>query len=578
MVYLQTLGHLELREASGARMQAVQTRPKDLALLAYLSLAGPFAFERRDALLALFWPEVDSGRGRNALSQALHRLRTSLPQGAVVVEGREDVGISAAHLSADAVCFETHLRAGDLAAALRLYDGDFLAGFHAPGTAPEFEDWIVTERERLQRRAFNALLVLVEAEQKSGSDEAAIPWLRRALELRPGDETVCRRLVEALAAAGDRSGALAEYDRFARRLHDEYGLRPSAETRAVPDSIRYAGARGSPPKLRAPARDPKVVEAFLKGRYFTSTMEQAERGLECLQDAVGIDPDYAPAHAAVAMSVASLAIMGHLPPAQARARAAAAAQRALHLDPSLGDAHTAVGASAMVFDWNWSTAEREFRTGIALNPNSSDAHAYYAQFLCAIGRPENGVAEAEAAQHLDPLGLWANFTLGWSLFRARRHEQSIERLRALLELHPHFAYGHLFLAENHLSRAAYAEASAACRTALGILPEDQLLLGLTACVLGLSGERDAARLLRGKLQTLARSCYVCAGHLAASHLGAGEPDRAFESWAAMCCNRSALACLVPNDPLYDSVRDDSRFRELFDRLGLRRPRAESALA
>jgi DNA-binding SARP family transcriptional activator/Tfp pilus assembly protein PilF len=579
MVNLQTLGHLELRTADGARLQAVQTRPKDLALLAYLALAGPFGFERRDALLALFWPELDSGRGRNALSQALHRLRTSLPAGAIVAQGREDVGISEAHLTADAVCFEASLHAGELGTALRLYEGDFLAGFHAPGAAPEFEDWIVTERERLQRGAFNALLVLVEAGQKSGSEDAAIAWLRRALELRPGDETVCRRLIEALAATGDRSGALAEYERFARRLHDDYGLQPSAETRAVPDAIRHNGAPAHGPKRpRARVRDPKVVEAFLKGRYFTSTMEQAARGLEYLQDALEIDPGYAPAHAAVAMSLSSLALMGHVPPADARARSARAAQRALHLDANLGDAHTAAGATAMLFDWDWSTAEREFRTGIALDPNSSDAHAYYAQFLCAIGRPEHGVAEAEAAQHLDPLGLWANFTLGWALFRARRYEQSIARLRAVLELYPHFAYSHLFLAESHLSRSAYAEASAACRTALAILPEDQLLLGLTACVIGLSGELDAARALRGKLEILARSRYVCAGHLAAAHLGAGEPDRAFECWAAMCRNHSALACLIPNDPLYDSVRGDPRFGELFDRLGMRRLRAESALA
>jgi len=231
----------------------------------------------------------------------------------------------------------------------------------------------------------------------------------------------------------------------------------------------------------------------------------------------------------------------------------------------------------MVFDWDWNAAEREFLIGISLNPNSSDAHAYYAQFLCAVGRPDEGVAEAEAAQRLDPLGVWAYFILGWALFRARRHNESNKRLRALLELYPHFAYAHLFLAENHLSNAAYDEATAACRTVLRILPEDQLLLGLTACVSGLSGERDEARILQGKLQTLARSRYVCPGHLAAAHLGLAELDSAFECWEAMYRNRSALAWVVPTDPLYDSVRDDVRFGELFDQLRIRRPAPEGFL-
>jgi DNA-binding SARP family transcriptional activator/Tfp pilus assembly protein PilF len=578
MIHLQTLGRLELRAADGERVQAVQTRPKDLALLTYLSLAGPFGFQRRDTLLALFWPDLDAGHGRNTLSQALHRLRTSLPEGVLVVDGREDVGVSPARLSSDAVSFEGHLEAGELPMALRLYEGDFLAGFHAPGVATEFEDWIVTERERLQRRAFNALLVLVEAEEKSGSEEAAIGWLRRALDMRPCDETICRRLIEALAAAGDRAGALAEYERFARRFGDEYGLSPSAETRAVPDAIRNNQVRGGrSEKPCARVWDPRVIEAFLKGRYFTSTMEQTARGLECLQHALELDPEYAPAYAATALSLANLAIMGHLPPEDARLQSVGAAKRALDFDPTLGDAHTAIGATAMVFDWDWSTAEREFRIAISLNPNSSDAHAYYAQFLCAVGRPDDGVAEAEAAQHLDPLGLWANFTLGWALFRARRHDESIERLRALLELYPHFAFAHLFIAENHLSSAAYAEATDACRTALEILPEDQLLLGLTACVMGLSGEQDAARILQRKLETLAHSRYVCPGHLAAAHLGLAERDRAFECWEVMYRNRSALAWAVPTDPLYDSVRDDVRFGELCDRMRIRRPAPERLL-
>lgn len=564
MVNLRTLGRLELRAADGDRVPAVQTRPKDLALLTYLSLAGPFAFVRRDSLLALFWPDLDSAHGRNALSQALHRLRKSLPAGVLVIEGRESVGISPARLSSDATSFEAHLEAGELSAALRLYAGDFLAGFHAPGVAPEFEDWVVTERERLHRLAFNALLLLVEGDEKSGNLQGVKAGLRLALDMRPCEETICRRLIEALAAGGDRAGALAEYDRFAQRLHQEYGLLPSAETRAARNAIserRVSGPGSWAPRVRT--GDRSVIEAFMRGRYFTSTIEQTARGLQCLQEALALDPEYAPAHAATALSLANLALMGHLPPEEARTRCTEAAQRALNIDPALGEAHTAAGVASMLFDWDWNTAERELRTAIRLNPHSSDAHAYCAQLLCAAGRAEDGIALAEAARDRDPLGLWANFMLGWALFRARRHEQSIDRLGGLLELYPHFAYAHLFLAENHLSKAAYAEAADACRTALELLPEDQLLLGLTACVMGLSGDPEAARMLAGRLATLARSRYVCPGHHAAAHLGVGNRSRAFECWAAMCRHRSALACLVPTDPLYDCVRDDVRFDETF---------------
>jgi tetratricopeptide (TPR) repeat protein len=448
-----------------------------------------------------------------------------------------------------------------------MYRGDFLSGFHLPRVASEFEDWIVTERERLQRRAFHVLLLLVEAAEKSGNDEAAVTWLRRAADMRPGDETICRRLIEALAAAGDRPAALAVYRRMARCLSDEYGVTPTAETKSLVDAIRRSSeTHQSPGNAQRRVTDPRVVEAFLKGRYFTSTIEHTARGLQCLRRALDLDPAFAPAHAASALSLANLAIMGHLHPADARSQAGGAARLALHSDATLGEAHTAIGVISMIFDWDWKAAERELRMGIALGPNSSDAHSYFAQFLCAVGRPDEGIAEAAFAQRLDPLGPWANFTLGWALFRARRHERSIQQLRALLELYPHFAYAHLFLAENHLSMAAYSEAIAACRTALDLLPEDQLLLGLTACVTGLSGEQDLARSISARLETLARTRYVCPGHLAAAHLGVKDPDRAFECWAAMCRSRSALACLVPTDPLYDCVRDDVRFAEVFDQM------------
>ena len=171
MFHLQTLGRLDLRTAKGSTVQGVQTRTKDLVLLTYLAAARPFGFHRRDTLLAMFWAELDLTHGRNALSQALHRIRASLKPGVVLTQGRAGVGLSRRQFSCDAIAFEKHLEDGEVARALRLYAGDFLAGVHVSGVAPEFDDWIVIERERLQRRAFNALLVLIEVEEKSGNDQ-----------------------------------------------------------------------------------------------------------------------------------------------------------------------------------------------------------------------------------------------------------------------------------------------------------------------------------------------------------------------------------------------------------------------
>ncbi len=133
MSELRTLGALELRAAGGGVLESVLAQPKRIALLVYLAVAAPGRLHRRDALLALFWPEADEARARNSLSQALHFLRRSLGEGVLVSRG-EEIGLDPAQLWCDAVAFEQVLDAGQLAEALRLYRGEFLPGFLGGGS------------------------------------------------------------------------------------------------------------------------------------------------------------------------------------------------------------------------------------------------------------------------------------------------------------------------------------------------------------------------------------------------------------------------------------------------------------
>jgi DNA-binding SARP family transcriptional activator len=104
-----TLGVVDLRSPDGAPVDALLQQPRRLALLAYLAAAGPGVLVRRDRLLLLFWPELEDGRGRAALSQALHVLRRNLGPDAIVTRGTEEVGIDPGALAADVVEFEAAL-------------------------------------------------------------------------------------------------------------------------------------------------------------------------------------------------------------------------------------------------------------------------------------------------------------------------------------------------------------------------------------------------------------------------------------------------------------------------------------
>lgn len=208
-----------------------------MALLAFLAIALPRGFHRRDKLLAVFWPELDEPHARNSLSQALHVLRTTLGEGAIVTRGDDEVGIARDIVRSDVAAFETALDRGHPAEALLLYRGDLLDGFFV-SSAPEFERWLEVERARFRQRASAGGWDLARMKANQGDLLEAEQYARSAANLLLPDETQVRQLMTFLHGLGDRSAAIRAYDEFAHRLVEEYELEPSAETRALAGTIR----------------------------------------------------------------------------------------------------------------------------------------------------------------------------------------------------------------------------------------------------------------------------------------------------------------------------------------------------
>jgi DNA-binding SARP family transcriptional activator/tetratricopeptide (TPR) repeat protein len=262
MIELRTLGLIDLRDAAGAEIRSVLQQPKRLALLAYLTLASPRRYHRRDSLLAMFWPELDDEHARAALRRSLYYLRTGL--GAEVIKGRgeEEVGAAPEELWCDAVAFAEAVRAEKLERALELYRGDLLEGLHVSG-APAFQDWLDRERSRLRDAAARTAWSLADAAEQSQQNGPASHWGQRAFELTPDDEDVVRRLLRLLDRIGDRSAALRVYENYARRVTLEYDLEPEADTRALIEAIRTRPDRSQPPPKQSSALpDAGVLAVF----------------------------------------------------------------------------------------------------------------------------------------------------------------------------------------------------------------------------------------------------------------------------------------------------------------------------
>lgn len=251
MIYLQTLGSIDLRDGEGREIASVLAQPKRLALLVYLALAGPGRLRRRDVLLSMFWPEQDNNRARGALRQALRYLRTELGRDTLVSRGDEEIGVDPGGLRCDAADFDAACDRKAWSEALGFYAGGLLEGFFVAEASPEFESWLEEERGRIRRRAAQAGWALVDAAERAGDRAGAVPLARRAAALSPDDEAGVRRLMRILDNRGDRAGALATYEEFRRRLAAVYGATPAPETEAVIAAIR--------------SRDEKVWESPLQG-------------------------------------------------------------------------------------------------------------------------------------------------------------------------------------------------------------------------------------------------------------------------------------------------------------------------
>lgn len=252
MIEFRCLGGTDLRRADGDPLPALLSGSKRLALLSYLALARPRGFQRRDILLALFWPESDQGRARTSLRNMLHQIRSELGGGVVVNRGNEEIGIAEGALWCDAVAFEEHLEAGRLTEALDLYRGELLEGLHVPDAAPGFERWLEGERERLRRMATRAAAELRERAEEAGELELAIRWARRTAALSPWDEAAARALIGSLDRSGKRADALHVYETLAERLRTDLEMEPSAETEALAREIRERD-RPTTPQLSPPA-------------------------------------------------------------------------------------------------------------------------------------------------------------------------------------------------------------------------------------------------------------------------------------------------------------------------------------
>jgi Tol biopolymer transport system component/DNA-binding SARP family transcriptional activator len=251
MIELRMLGAIRLDAADGSEFDTILRQPKRLAVLAYLSAPEPGARHRRDILLALFWPDLDTAHARTSLRNALYVLRQALGDDVIHSMGDEEVSVNPELLRTDLATVLTALREGRVDDALAAYGGELLPGLF-PAGSDGFQRWLDSERTRLKVAVSSAAVGKLNELESNRQFAQALAIGRRILEIQPDDETLVRRVMSLHQALGDTAGALRIYEGFRARLAADFDAEPSSETADLAVRLR-SSPREPRPRVSAPS-------------------------------------------------------------------------------------------------------------------------------------------------------------------------------------------------------------------------------------------------------------------------------------------------------------------------------------
>ena len=357
--------------------------------------------------------------------------------------------------------------------------------------------------------------------------------------------------------------------KFDENLTDIFAIQDSISEHVVRSLALQLSGDEQRQLKRNYTHDPEAFQLFIKGRYFWNqrTPEGLRKALDYAQQAIAIDPLYAPAYVGLADSYSLLGAQhGVLAPRESFPKARAAAERALEIDEKLAEAYASKGFIDCVFEWDWARSEQDYLKAIELKPNYPTAHHWYGELLTILGRFDEAYRELQMAQGLDPLSLAINVDLAASFFNSRQYDRSERQLVNLLELNPNFIRAHTVLGRVHEQKGEYAKAIDLLDRAVELSGADPVPLSALAHAFASAGKMSEAGKILEDLQESANRRYVSACHIAGIYIGLGKNDLAFKWLDQAVENRDIELVWLKVNPIFDPLRSDARFVELVRRV------------
>ena len=314
-----------------------------------------------------------------------------------------------------------------------------------------------------------------------------------------------------------------------------------------------------------------AYQLYLKGRYHWSrrTRDDLLKAIDSYKQAIEIDPNFALAYAATAEVYNSMGKDPDASPKDTIPLAKQAALKALEIDPTLPQAHSALADSLALYEWNWTDAKSHFDKALELDPNISYTHlAYGLDYLAAMGKSDQVVTELERAVQLEPLSLINNSILSTGYIYDRKYDKALAQARTAYDLDPGFSLARQWLGMALIADGKYDEAISVVGQVSPNSPFGYMSLVVLGHAYAKQGKRAEAELQISRYRELANTQYLRPYYLASIFATLGDKDKAFAELEKSLAERDCYLPRIVADPFMDPLRDDPRFKSILKRMNL----------
>jgi TolB-like protein/DNA-binding winged helix-turn-helix (wHTH) protein/Tfp pilus assembly protein PilF len=322
-----------------------------------------------------------------------------------------------------------------------------------------------------------------------------------------------------------------------------------------------------------PAASPDSYETYdlyLQGRYFWNkrSLEGFQRAADYFQQAIARDPNYARAYAGLADTDGLMSTWYLGPQNELMPKGRAAAQKALQLDDTLAEAHTSLALIAENYDYDWQTAEKEFKRAIQLDPSYATAHQWYAEYLSWMGRFDEALAESEKARQLDPLSMIIAADHATILYFARQYDRAIAQAHTVLNMDPTSSRAENVLINSYVQEHRFAEAQEYIDEHHKEGVKNEWIAIFEEGIYGNEGRAAEAQEELSRAEQYAWKPEQRIPALLVVNSAVGRKDETIALLQEAVASHSNAVTAMKVDPMYDFLRSDPRFQEVLRRVGL----------